>query len=89
MQLGSSPPVHGEAGARAEQRALPQSRGRVSRFLIPEVIFGIGTLAEVGGTMRRVGGVRPMLVSDAAVLGAGWVERALPHLADVGVEWRL
>jgi len=52
-------------GARAEQRALPQSRGRVSKFLIPEVIFGIGTLAEVGGAVRRVGGVRPMLVSDA------------------------
>jgi len=30
-----------------------------------------------------------MLVSDAAVLGAGWVERALPHHADVGVKWRL
>ena len=30
-----------------------------------------------------------MLVSDAGVLAAGWVERALPHLADVRVEWRL
>jgi alcohol dehydrogenase len=66
-----------------------RTRGRVSKFLIPEVIFGVGTLAEVGGAVRRVGGVRPMLVSDAGVLAAGWVERALPHLADVRVEWRL
>ncbi len=64
-------------------------RGRVSKFVIPEVIFGIGTLAEVGGAVRRVGGRRPMLVSDPGVLAAGWVERAQPYLADVRVQSRL
>lgn len=64
----------------------PGTRGRVSKFVIPEVIFGTGTLAEVGGAVRRVGGHRPMLVSDPGVLGAGWVDRALPHLADVRVQ---
>jgi alcohol dehydrogenase len=64
-------------------------RGRVSKFVIPEVIFGIGTLAEVGGAVRRVGGHRPMLISDPGVLAAGWVDRALPHLADVRVQSRL
>jgi alcohol dehydrogenase len=64
-------------------------RGRVSKFVIPEVIFGVGTLAEVGGAVRRVGGRRPMLVSDPGVLAAGWVDRALPYLADVHVQWRL
>ena len=54
-------------------------RGRVSKLLIPEVIFGIGTLAEVGGAVRRVGGRRPMLVSDPGVLAAGWVDRAVPY----------
>jgi alcohol dehydrogenase class IV len=68
---------------------LSGTRGRVSKFVIPEVIFGVGTLAEVGGAVRRVGGHRPMLVSDPGVLAAGWVERALPHLADVGVQSRL
>jgi 1,3-propanediol dehydrogenase len=65
------------------------TRGRVSKFVIPEVIFGVGTLAEVGGAVRRVGGHRPMLVSDPGVLAAGWVDRALPHLADVRVQSRL
>ncbi|HEV3391239.1 MAG TPA: iron-containing alcohol dehydrogenase [Solirubrobacteraceae bacterium] len=64
-------------------------RGRVSKFVIPEVIFGVGTLTEVGGAVRRVGGRRPMLVSDPGVLAAGWVERAAPYLADVRIEWRL
>jgi 1,3-propanediol dehydrogenase len=69
----------------------PQSalRGRVSKFVIPEVIFGVGTLSEVGGAVRRVGGRRPMLVSDPGVLAAGWVERAVPYLEDVRVRWRL
>ena len=65
------------------------TRGRVSKFVIPEVIFGIGTLAEVGGAVRRVGGHRPMLISDPGVLAAGWVDRALPHLVDVRVQSRL
>lgn len=70
-------------------RGRPGTRGRVSKFVIPDVIFGIGTLAEVGGAVRRVGGHRPMLVSDPGVLAAGWVDRALPHLADVRVRSRL
>jgi alcohol dehydrogenase class IV len=78
--------------ATAPERVPPHSsgpRGRVSKFVIPEVIFGIGTLAEVGGAVRRVGGHRPMLISDPGVLAAGWVDRALPHLADVRVQSRL
>jgi alcohol dehydrogenase len=70
-------------------RAHAGTRGRVSKFVIPEVIFGVGTLAEVGGAVRRVGGHRPMLVSDPGVLAAGWVDRALPHLAEVRVRSQL
>jgi alcohol dehydrogenase len=78
--------------ATAPEAVLTRSssgRGRVSKFVLPEVIFGIGTLAEVGGAVRRVGGHRPMLISDPGVLAAGWVDRALPHLADVRVRSRL
>jgi alcohol dehydrogenase class IV len=64
-------------------------RRPVSKFLIPEVIFGVGTLGEVGGAVRRVGGMRPLLISDPGVLAAGWVERALPHLAEVRVRGSL
>jgi alcohol dehydrogenase class IV len=73
----------------ARAPAFRPPRGRVSKFVIPEVIFGVGTLAEVGGAVRRVGGRRPMLVSDPGVLAAGWVDRAVPYLDDVRVQWRL
>ncbi|MBV9801654.1 MAG: iron-containing alcohol dehydrogenase [Solirubrobacterales bacterium] len=79
-QLTPTPPAVAEG---APPRPM---RGRVSKFVIPEVIFGVGTLAEVGGAVRRVGGQRPLLVSDPGVLAAGWVERAMPYLADVRVE---
>ncbi|MGH2546340.1 MAG: iron-containing alcohol dehydrogenase, partial [Actinomycetota bacterium] len=61
----------------------------MSKFLIPEVIFGVGTLAEVGGVVWRVGGRRALLVTDPGVMDAGWVERALPHLKDAEIEYRL
>jgi 1,3-propanediol dehydrogenase len=64
-------------------------RGRISKFVIPEVIFGLGTLAEVGSAIRRVGGHRPLLVSDPGVLAAGWVDRAVPYLENVRVQCRL
>ncbi|HZE05535.1 MAG TPA: iron-containing alcohol dehydrogenase, partial [Solirubrobacteraceae bacterium] len=67
----------------------PAARGPVSKFVIPEVIFGIGTLAEVGGAVRRVGGRRPLLVSDPGVLAAGWIERAVSYLDEARVRWRL
>jgi alcohol dehydrogenase class IV len=82
-QLTPTPPAVAEG---VPPRPL---RGRVSKFVIPEVIFGIGTLTEVGSAVRRVGGRRPLLVSDPGVLAAGWVDRALPYLSDVRVEWRL
>jgi alcohol dehydrogenase class IV len=82
-QLTPTPPAVAEG---VPARPL---RGRVSKFVIPEVIFGVGTLSEVGRAVRRVGGRRPMLVSDPGVLAAGWVERATPYLTDVGVDWRL
>lgn len=82
-------PVPGARSTPAPSVQPAPPRGRVSKFLIPEVIFGVGTLTEVGGAIRRVGGRRPMLVSDPGVLAAGWVERAMPHLTDVRVDWHL
>lgn len=63
--------------------ARPRVRGRVSKF--PDVIFGV---ADVDRAVRRVARLRAMLVGDARVLAAGWVQRTLPHLADVRVRRR-
>lgn len=62
---------------------------RLEKFLIPESIFGVGSMAEVGDAVRRAGGTRALVVSDPGVLAAGWVERAIPHLRDAGLDYRL
>ncbi len=64
-------------------------RGKLEKFLIPETIFGVGSLAEVGDAVRRAGGSRALVVTDQGVLAAGWVDRALPHLAAAGLSWRI
>jgi alcohol dehydrogenase len=62
---------------------------RLEKFLVPETIFGVGSLAEVGDAVRRAGGTRALVVSDPGVLAAGWVDRALPYLSDAGCEHRV
>lgn len=77
-------PARDPAGAPA-----PLRHGRVSKFLVPEVVYGVGTLAEVGGAVRRVGGQRVLLVSDPGVLEVGWADHAREYLDEAGVEHRL
>lgn len=64
-------------------------RPRLRKFLVPEVVFGVGTLGEVGGAVRRLGGARPFLVSDAGVMAAGWIDAALPSLREAGLDCRV
>jgi len=64
-------------------------RGKLEKFLIPETIFGVGSLAEVGDAVRRAGGSRALVVTDDGVLAAGWVDRALPHLTAAGVSFHV
>src|SRR5579883_673457 len=69
---------------------LPASRtgigpARVTKFLVPDVIFGVGVLAEVGQAVKRQGGNRVFVVSDPGVAQAGWTGEALDHLTSAGV----
>ncbi len=88
------------AVASSRQRILAPDRSfetaddagtRAHKFQVPEVIFGIGTLDEVGGVLRRRGWDRPMVVSDESVSAAGWPDRAVRSMAAVGLDaavWR-
>lgn len=59
------------------------------KFLVPEIVFGPGMLSELGSAVRRMGGNRALLVSDEGVIAAGWVDRAVSHLRDAGVDLRI
>ena len=56
------------------------------KFLVPEVIFGVGSLCEVGNVLRRIGAARPLLVTDPGVRAAGWIDRAIPYLDYCGLD---
>jgi alcohol dehydrogenase len=58
---------------------------RVTKFLVPDVIFGVGVLSQVGHAVKRQGGVRVLVVSDQGVADAGWTSDALGHLAAAGI----
>lgn len=57
----------------------------ISKFVAPEIIFGLGALSQVGESAARLGIKKAFLVSDQGVIEAGWVEKALSYLNEVGI----
>ncbi len=57
------------------------------KFEIPEVVFGRGALGQIGDCAGRLGGERVLLVTDPGVAAAGWVDEAIGHLRDAGLDW--
>ena len=56
------------------------------KFHAPEIVFGIGSLGEAGFSAGRLGARRPMIVTDAGVIEAGWVEELIGHLRAVRLD---
>nr|WP_281415227.1 iron-containing alcohol dehydrogenase [Geobacter hydrogenophilus] len=70
-------------------RGLPVPKGdsvNISKFVAPEIIFGQGSLSQIGESAARIGASKVFLVSDEDVINAGWVEQALHYLHAVGLE---
>ena len=57
----------------------------ISKFVAPEIIFGLGSLSQIGESVLRTGASKVFLVSDADVINAGWVDRAVHYLHAAGV----
>jgi alcohol dehydrogenase class IV len=71
--------------------ATPPRPSPVVKFHAPEVVFGLGALAEAGFAAARLGARRPFVVTDDGVHDAGWVHQLLVHLRGAGLDpvvWR-
>ena len=60
---------------------------RISKFAIPEIIFGRGSIVHLASCAKRLGGRRVLLVSDPGLVAVGWVDRIMEILRDNGLEW--
>ncbi len=59
----------------------------ITKFAIPEIIFGRGSLNYAGQCALRLGAKKVFLVSDAGIEAAGWVQKLMDILKKEGVEW--
>ena len=59
----------------------------ITKFAIPEIIFGRGSLNYAGQCALRLGAKKVFLVSDTGIEEAGWVQRLMDILKKEGVEW--
>ena len=78
--------VSSEAPPRpAVRRRIAAWPTEVAKYLVPEIVFGAGVLADIGHAAARLGAARPLLVTDEGVLAAGWGRRAEKHLEAAGL----
>ena len=57
------------------------------KFDIPEVIYGLGALSQIGKCGRRLGGERILLVTDPGLIDAGWVDESIKYLSEEDLQF--
>lgn len=59
------------------------------KFHVPEMVFGLNSLAEAGFCAGRIGARRPFVVTDPGIIEAGWVDELLGYLRAVDLRPRI
>jgi hypothetical protein len=64
----------------------PRTSMDITKFAIPEIIFGRGSLNYAGQCALRLGAKKVFLVSDEGIEEAGWLKRLMDILEKEGVK---
>ena len=59
----------------------------ITKFAIPEIIFGRGSLDYAGKCALRLGAKKVFLVSDEGIEEAGWLQKLMDILEKSGIKW--
>ncbi len=59
----------------------------VTKFAIPEIIFGRGSMNYTGQCSLRLGAKKVFLVSDSGIEEAGWVQQLMDILKKENIDW--
>jgi alcohol dehydrogenase class IV len=65
---------------------MPDELEPLLKFEIPEIIFGRGSLKQIGQCSRRLGGDRVLLVTDPGIIATGWIDEARQYLKQEGLK---
>jgi len=63
------------------------SEDSLLKFEIPEIIYGLGALSQIGQCARRLGGERILLVTDPGLIAAGWVDESIKYLQEEDLQY--
>lgn len=61
----------------------------IFKFVTPEIIFGQGSLSQIGDSVKRLGGTKAFIVSDPGIVKAGWVNYAVNFLQQDLIEYEV
>ena len=63
------------------------SEDSLLKFEIPEIIYGLGALSQIGQCARRLGWERILLVTDSGLIAAGWVDESIKYLQEEDLQY--
>ena len=65
------------------------SQDDLLKFDIPEIIYGLGALSNIGDCAERLGGEKIFVVTDPGIIAAGWVDQALRYLKQANLNFEV
>ncbi len=60
---------------------------KIHKFVMPEVIFGSGSIQQVGESCSRLGAQNVLIVTDPGVIESGWAELIIKSCREVGLSY--
>ena len=57
------------------------------KFLVPEIVYGAGSIELSGRHALNFGASKALVVTDAGVQESGWAEKVEHSLVDMGIKY--